>query len=107
MLAIKKLSNEHSHDLVDNNDVKLDVQKRKLTDEEEGIVSDMIIGGGDAKLIAEVIHEKTGKVILPKQVYNVKHKFQSIDVGNHTEDLAALKKVSKLRIERCGHLKSL
>lgn len=98
MLAITKLSNEHSHELADDHDVKLYAQKRKLTDEEEGIVRDMIRGGGDAKLIAEVIHEKTGKVILPKQVHNVKHKFQSIDVGNHTEDLAALKKVSKLRL---------
>ena len=50
------------------------------------MIRDMIRGGGDAKLIAEVIHEKAGKVMLPKQVHNVKHKFQSIDVGNHTED---------------------
>ncbi len=73
MLAITKLSDEHSHELADDENVKLYAQKRKLTDEEEGIVRDMIRGGGDAKLIAEVIHEKTGKIILPKQVHNVKH----------------------------------
>ena len=93
LLTITKISNQHSHEILEEESYKLYPQNRKMNQEEEIIVRDMIKSGGDAKLIAELIEEKTGKRVIPEQIHNIKHKYQAIDVGNHSDDIKALKKV--------------
>jgi|688.fasta_scaffold142872_3 hypothetical protein len=50
----------------------------------------MIKVGGDAKLITLNMRQKTGKSVIPKQVHNIKQKYQIAEenyTGNDIEDL--------------------
>ena len=53
----------------------------------------MIKVGGDAKLITLQMREKTGISVIPKQVHNIKQKFQKMEEKYTGDDIADLQKV--------------
>ena len=84
------MSKEHSHELFDEETYKLYAPNRKLTEEQKKQAYEMIKVGGDAKLITQHLREETGKSIIPKQIHNIKQKFQILEekyTGNDIEDL--------------------
>ena len=53
----------------------------------------MIRVGGDAKFITQHLRETTGKSVIPKQVHNIKQKYQKAEEEYSGDDIVDIKKV--------------